>query len=75
MRLIDAPNITVGSYWICKLVSYWDLAPTDIFAKVLCVKGDDIYFIRKNNYGYTDLPPCHMKAEEFLSYYMRLEDV
>ena len=74
MRLIDAPSITSGSYWICRSVFCRDLAPTDIYAKVLCVKGDDIHFIRKTNYGFTDLSPCHMKAEEFLSYYMRLED-
>lgn len=69
------PEITPGSYWICKINSYsFGIRPHDIFAKVLSVNEDDIHFIKKTEYGFKDEPPATLKAETFLMYYQRLED-
>lgn len=68
------PEITPGSYWICKQKLRTDIKPHDIFCKVLGVNKDNIFIIRKMAYGFVDLPPVTFKIETFLEYYMRLED-
>ena len=68
------PEITPGSYWICKPELRAGIGSHDIFAKVLSVNEDNIHFIRKTAYGFVDLAPATFKAEDFLEYYMRLEN-
>lgn len=68
------PEITPGSYWICKSQLRLGIGSHDIFAKVLSVNEDKIHIIRKTAYGFVDIPPVTFKIEIFLEYYMRLED-
>lgn len=73
MRHIE-PEITPGSYWVCKSLLKPGLNPTDIFCKVLTCKEDKVHIIRKSEYGFKDLPPMTFDVEQFLELYMRLED-
>ena len=68
------PEIKPGSYWICKPELRAGIGSHDIFAKVLSVNGYKIHIIRKIAYGFVDLAPLTIGAEDFLEYYMRLED-
>ncbi|MBO7732468.1 MAG: hypothetical protein J6S67_07940 [Methanobrevibacter sp.] len=68
------PEITPGSYWICKSRFCPGLNPTDIFAKVLDCKDGKVHIIRKEQYGFSDLPPKTFRVGEFLDLYLRLED-
>lgn len=68
------PEITPGSYWICKSQLRPDIGSHDVFAKVLSVSEDKIHIIRKIAYGFIDMPPATFEIETFLEYYMRLED-
>jgi len=71
--LSAAPHITPGSYWVCKSIFCFDIAPTDIFCKVLACKEGKVHIIRKTEYGFKDLPPMSFDIEQFLELYMRLE--
>lgn len=73
MRFFE-PEITPGSYWVCKPESKVGLTSHSIFAKILSVKEDNVHFIRKSAYGFLDLSPNSLKVNVFLEYYMRLED-
>lgn len=68
------PEITPGSIWICKSIFRPGIGASDILCKVLSVNEDNIHIIRKQDYGFTDLPPATFKVDKFLELYMRLED-
>ena len=68
------PEITPGSYWICKNRQCFGIGPADIIAKVLSVNDDNVHVIRKTECGFTDLTPATFKIDSFLTVYMRLED-
>lgn len=68
------PEITPGSFWICKSQLRLGIGSHDVFAKVLSVNEDKIHIIRKIAYGFVDMAPATFTIEEFLDYYLRLED-
>lgn len=74
MRSRLYPEITLGSYWICKPQLRAGIGSHDIFAKVLSVNEDKIHIIRKTAYGFVDMAPATFTIEVFLEHYMRLED-
>lgn len=69
----DLQPIEIGSFWYCGSLLYEGLSTTDIFAKVLAVGENKVYILRKQDFGYTELPPTSMDRQEFLTYYKRLE--
>lgn len=68
------PEVSIGSFWICKSVFKTSLSPTDIYCKVLNVTGDKVFISRKTEYGFKDLAPQSFELDAFLELYQKLED-